>query len=95
MLKQVLKIAGNNKSSSKSGSMPGGGEGTLRLLEGGANLPYLGSAIWVRPNYLVSENSRSQMYYLCHDIFVFSQLWLTSHPRSTEMCFLWSEIWDR
>ena len=37
----------------------------------------------------------SQMYYLCHDIFIFSQLWLTSHPRSTEMCFLWSEIWDR
>ena len=50
---------------------------------------YLGS------DYLGSENSRSQMYYLCHDIFIFSQLWLTSHPRSTEMCFLWSEILDR
>ena len=38
MLKQVLKIAGRNQSSSKSGSMPGGGEGTLSLLERGANL---------------------------------------------------------
>ena len=45
----------------------------------------LGSASWVRPNYLGFENSRSQIYYLCHDIFIFSQLWLASYPRSKEM----------
>ena len=48
----------------KSGSMPKKGGGGLFEFWNGCLFAYLGSAIWVRPNYLGSENSRSQMCYL-------------------------------
>ena len=72
--------------------MPGEEKGLFDFWNGGANLLIWGlqfgsgQIIW-------GLKIRGPKCTICVMIlFIFSQLWLTSHPRSTKMCFLWSEF---